>query len=102
MKYIKGEIYTSYIKGLGDDNRIFVWMCEGNKTHYSSYIFAYNCLTKCNGLEFKQNQNNNHGYTETRLSTPEEKHWLEECLRLGKGILYQEAMKTFNPSYEIY
>jgi hypothetical protein len=32
-------------------------------------------------------------------ATPEEKHWLEECIKADKFISYEEAMKTFVPEY---
>jgi len=34
-----------------------------------------------------------------RLATPEEKHWLNEAIRLDKFITFEEAMKTFIPEY---
>ena len=33
------------------------------------------------------------------LATPEEKHWLNECIKLDKFITFEEAMKTFIPEY---
>lgn len=32
-------------------------------------------------------------------ATPEEKHWLEECIKADKFVSYEEAMKTFVPEY---
>jgi len=32
-------------------------------------------------------------------ATPEEKHWLEECIKLDKFITFEEAMKSFIPEY---
>lgn len=34
-----------------------------------------------------------------RLATPEEKHWLNECIRLNKFITKEEAMTTFIPEF---
>ena len=38
-------------------------------------------------------------YNNMRLATSEEKHWLNECIKLGKFITFEEAMKTFIPEY---
>jgi len=32
-------------------------------------------------------------------ATPEEKHWLEECIKLDKFITFDEAIKSFIPEY---
>ena len=32
-------------------------------------------------------------------ATPEEKHWLETCIKADKFISYEDAMKTFIPEY---
>jgi len=34
-----------------------------------------------------------------RLASSEEKHWLNECIKLDKFITFEEAMKTFIPEY---
>lgn len=34
-------------------------------------------------------------------ATPEEKHWLEECIKAYKFVSYDEAMKTFTQYYKI-
>lgn len=34
-----------------------------------------------------------------RLATTEEKHWLDECIRLNRYISKEEAMNTFVPEY---
>ena len=38
-------------------------------------------------------------YNNMRLATPEEKHWLNECIKLDKFITFEEAIKTFIPEY---
>ena len=40
-------------------------------------------------------------YEKLRIATPEEKHWLNECIRLNKYISFDEAMKTYVNQYEI-
>ena len=32
-------------------------------------------------------------------ATPEEKHWLETCIKANKFVSYEEAIKTFIPEY---
>jgi hypothetical protein len=34
-------------------------------------------------------------------ATPEEKHWLEECIKADTYISYEEAMKTFVPEFTL-
>lgn len=38
-------------------------------------------------------------YKNMREATPEEKHWLETCIKADKFISYEEAMKSFIPEY---
>ena len=39
----------------------------------------------------------------SRLATPEEKHWLNTCIKAGKFISKEKALKTFNNrNYEVY
>ena len=38
-------------------------------------------------------------YSNIREATPEEKHWLETCIKADKFVSYEEAMKTFIPEY---
>jgi hypothetical protein len=44
------------------------------------------------------------GYNESpnRHATSEEKHWLNECIRLNKYISKEEALKTFNQIDKLY
>lgn len=99
------QIYTSFrnssIEGKKD---IFIWKHrEGSKNNYSHYVYSKGGID-CNAeIEYRIN-NSSHGYDNQRDATPQEKHWLEECIKQNKIIPYQEAMKTFNgqPIYEIY
>lgn len=46
----------------------------------------------------------NYNKNPDRLATPEEKHWLNECIKADKFITYEEAIKTFkqkNYKYEV-
>ena len=51
--------------------------------------------------EFRQPPKNpgNFLINRMRLATSEEKHWLNECIKLDKFITFEEAMKTFIPEY---
>ena len=47
---------------------------------------------------FQKNQTG-FSYDCLREPTPEQKHWLETCIKANKFISYDEAMKTFIPEY---
>ena len=38
-------------------------------------------------------------YNNMREATPEEKHWLETCIKVDQFVSYEEAMKSFIPEY---
>lgn len=38
-------------------------------------------------------------YNNMREATPEEKHWLETCIKADQFVSYEDAMKTFIPEY---
>ena len=38
-------------------------------------------------------------YNNMREATPEEKHWLETCIKANEFVSYEEAMETFIPEY---
>ena len=44
-------------------------------------------------------RNGGFAYNNMRLATSEEKHWLNECIKLDKFITFEEAMKTFITEY---
>ena len=54
-----------------------------------------------NRNEFRQPPKNpgNFLINHMRLATPEEKHYLNTCIKLDKFITFEEAMKTFIPKY---
>jgi len=94
---IEGEIYTCY----DNAGKLFVYTC--GRSNIKSWV---NFISNLNGP-------GHYGSTYTpqsfswefvRESTPQEKHWLKECIRLDKGIPFPKAMETFNgePTYEIY
>jgi len=99
MEFKKGEIYTGQIN---EEHFIFVY--EKPK-YFSNYLhYLKNNTGEIKNISFK-NIINDHGWEiHTRESTLEEKHWILCCIKLGKQISLEEAMKSFNspPIYEIY
>lgn len=78
-------------------------------THENGNIVKYEYLNNFNqvcGKFIGGNKNNfcsdmqNHAgrfnIDKLRLPTPQEKHWLESCIKLDKFISFNEAMKTFD------
>jgi len=65
-----------------DENNVFVkhWISSSG----TSYFKESSKGTRCNNS------------VNIRLATPEEKHWLNECIRLDKFITKEKAMETFN------
>jgi len=77
---IKGEYYVAY------NTNIFIWGITD-----STYYLGNTCT------DFQKKGGN--FYNAKRLATPEEKHWLDECIRLNKFITKEEAIKSFIPEY---
>lgn len=93
----KGEIYTC-VNGQGE---LFIYTC-GKSGEQIFNQFICSSLTK---KEFRSAPNGScYSWSNLRESTPQEIHWLKECIKVGKGIYFEDAMKTFNgePQYEIY
>ena len=92
MEYIKkeeliiGEIYKS-----NKYNHIFKYQSINGNTNINISCnyrhFSRGCATIGQGLDNIIN------------TTSEEKHWLNEVIRLDKFITFEEAMKTFIPEY---
>jgi len=77
-------------------------------THTNGNIVKYETLNSFNkvcGIHIGGNKNNlnynNGNFTikELKLATSEEKHWLNECIKLDKFITFEEAIKSFIPEY---
>ena len=81
----EGEIYTEPNNGN---------ICMWNKTD-SKYFIGNR---KSN---FKKGEGGFGAINNYRLreATPEEKHWLETCIKEDKFVSYEESMKTFIPEY---
>jgi len=91
MEYIKKE---DLIKG------------EVYNSTTGSHIFKY--VDKNGSNNFYCNNRNSFGKEKATIgkgldniinATPEEKHWLKECIKLDKFITFEEAMKSFIPEY---
>jgi len=76
------------------------------KSTTGSHIFKY--VDKNGSDNFYCNNRSNFGKEKATVgkgldniinATPEEKHWLEECIKLDKFITFEEAMKSFIPEY---
>jgi hypothetical protein len=52
-----------------------------------------------NVSNFYKEATNNFTISYLKLATPEEKHWLEECIAANSFISYEEAVKTFVYKY---
>ena len=92
MEYIKKEELK--------DGDIFV--TQLSHTHFlNKYGTGFNLNLKTdNTIKSKRLYKNGvFVYNNMRLATPEEKHWLNECIKLDKFITFEEAMKTFIPEY---
>lgn len=74
-----------------------IYKADGN---INSYIFkATNNLENVINITsykiFFKSGNFNKGFLIFSETTPEEKHWLEVCIKVNKFVSYEEAMKTF-------
>jgi len=85
---IKGKIYTHQNGNI----------CRYDQIVNNSIIGKHLGYNKS---EFRKPPNNlgNFNIDEMKLSTPEEKHWLEICINADKFIEYNKAMKSFIPEY---
>jgi hypothetical protein len=76
------------------------------KTSDDDYSNNHNiAINSANNLFYgKDNLAAMKGYNEKpdRHATLEEKHWLDECIRLNKYISKEEALKTFNQIDKLY
>ena len=92
MKYIKKEDLK--------ENNIFVTQLSSNN-FLNKYGTGFSLnLKKDNSIRYEAlYKNGGFAYDNIRMATPEEKHWLEECIKLDKFISKEEAMKSFVPEY---
>lgn len=91
----EGEIYNSDCNNENNYNGSYLFMYNStlNKYNYIGYNYSINTSEKA-GNNF--NKLSYHGWKkDIKLATPEQKHWLNECIKADKYISYEEAMKTF-------
>lgn len=62
-----------------------------NAIQITNNYYVKNCT-------FKRDSNIHKAFT-FKLATPEEKHWLNNCIKEDKFITFEEAVKTFVPEY---
>lgn len=84
-KLIEGQIYKA-----SNESLTFIMKATKDLNNVVN-IPSYNELMK--------NGNFNGSYLTFINATPEEKHWLNTCIKLDKFITFEEAMKTFIPEY---
>jgi hypothetical protein len=95
MEYIKkedlivGEVYkhdngnlVQYLDTC-DDYKIYGHFIGDNRSNFTTHYKAIS--------PFKIGQ--------LKIATTEEKHWLEECIKLDRFITFEEAMKSFGHEY---
>ena len=83
----EGEIYWF----IGSTIKFLNKISTTNINRYSNYLYNN---TYCN-MEGTNLQN----AVSILETTPEEKHWLETCIKADKFVSYKEAMKTFIPEF---
>lgn len=85
-----GEIYGYY------NGAILKW--KGNEA--SCYLGWDSNINDLNQNTINNFSKTGGGFSinDIKLATPEEKHWLNECIRLNEFVTKEEAMETFNHS----
>lgn len=101
MEYIKkeelieGEIYKCNTQIYGD----YIMKAVGNlKNCCNSISLNSNEYNKKSTFGINSNIQNAFQY---KLTTSEEKHWLNTCITADKFITFEEAMETFIPEYVV-
>jgi len=69
-----------------------------HKNLEKSWANSFAFVADSNEYFFQQN-GIHYIFNELKLATPEEKYWLNECIRLDKFISKEDALKTFVPEY---
>jgi len=98
MEYIKkedlieGEIYKIFNNNIKQYVYFKQNYTTNNQIHHLGFISEYNNYYVKEGY---------HGLLDPnfKITTSEEKHRLEECIKLDKFITFDEAMKSFIPEY---
>lgn len=86
-----------------------IYIC--NTITYGIYLMKAvgDLISCCNAIQITNNyyvknctfkrESNIHKAFTFKLATPEEKHWLNNCIKEDKFITFEEAVKTFVPEY---
>lgn len=84
---------------------IYKWIYSNTNTIFFNKIESLNegkikltCFITTTGTYFKGGTATFEGMT-VEETTPEEKHWLNECIRLNRYITKEVAMETFVPEF---
>lgn len=92
---VEGEIYKTQSE-YSDCYHVYKFKSvKGNMIQASNYIFISNTIDS----HYTKNSERFSTSNKNLETTSEEKHWLNECIRLDKFITKKEAMKTFVPEY---
>lgn len=92
MEYIKKEELR--------DGDIFVAQMSNNHFLNKQGTKFYLNLKTDNSIKHERFETSGgFSYTNIRMATSEEKHWLNTCIEQDKFITFEEAMKTFIPEY---
>jgi hypothetical protein len=89
---VEGEVYST-ISNIGNYS---LFKCSKSKSRYYSFFISDN------GFYDKTNNNWNGSNIEKnlKLASPEEKKWLEACIKADKFISKEEALKPIETKYE--
>jgi len=85
----KGEIYFSENYANKPNNNFILQYNNSNSNWFIPDITNNHSVRRFNSGEFVSTQI-------TRLATPEERHWLNECIKADKYITKDEALKSNN------
>jgi len=85
----KDEIYKQL-----DYNYIFLYNIDEN-----SHSFKDGTAISTTSPRYYKRWTANRFIADMIEATPEEKHWLETCIKADQFVSYEEAMKTFIPEY---
>jgi len=98
--YTEGKIYISRVDNHG---RIWLWKCS--KSDDQKAYYNHRLLIEKNGklVYVEKSYDDDHGWRENILATPEEANWLEQCILDPKldGKKLKDIPKIII-NYEIY
>lgn len=102
MEYIKKELIEGEIYYVSTNNFWMIGLVTKSNNGDNCYdSFRGNAIYISKDEDFNKDESWCYeaiGRT-YRLASSEEKHWLNECIKLDKFITFEEAVKTFIPEY---